>query len=176
MSGQGKYTKYAADASPRNTLLNKLFKGNSTVPNPLADLEGKELDARKQIIDRARDLLTPVVQQGDPGHFPSGVNLDFVGDPNGVSSPDLEKVKWQNAGDPANAFTPDISSPGPGVTDGLAKDTDPKISVTDVKGAGYVPGAPGTGTKSPVKTSAAVVQNNELGEPGKLAYDVNGFG
>lgn len=176
MSGQGKYTKYTADASTRNTLLGKLFKGNSTISNPLADLTGKENDARQQTVDRAKALLTPAVQQGDPGQFPSGVNMNFTGDPNGVSTPDLSKVKWTNAGDPANAYTPDLTSPGPGVTDPHAKDTDPKITVSDVKGAGYVPGAPGTGTKSPVSTSPAVVENNVLGEQGKLAYDVNGFG
>ena len=176
MSGQGKYTTYAPEASSRNTLLNKLYKGNSTVPNPLADLEGKETDARKQVVDRAKALLTPTTQQGDAGQFPSGVNLDFSGDPNGASPPDLEKVKWQNPGDPANGYMPDISSPGPGKTDGLSKDTDPKLTAAETKGPGYVPGAPGTGTKSPAKTSDAVVENNQLGEQGKLAYDVNGFG
>lgn len=176
MSGQGKYTKYAPEASTRNTLLNKLFKGNSSLSSPLVDLEGKELDARQQTVERGKALLVPTVQQGDPGHFPSGVNLKFAGDQNGVTAPDLSKVKWVQPGDPANAFTPDITSPGPGNTDPRSKDVDPKITVSDIKGAGYVPGAPGTGTKSPSATSAAVVENNELGEAGKLAHDVNGFG
>lgn len=176
MSGQGKYTQYAAEASPKNTLLNKLFKGNTTVPNPMTDLEGKELDARKEILDIAKAVLTPAVQHGDPGQFPSGVNLKFEGDPNGTTPPDLDKVAWTKPGDPANGYMPDITSPGPGVTDPLAKDTDPKIKVVDIKGAGYVPGAPGTGTKSPTETSAAVVSNNALGTTGKLATDVNGFG
>lgn len=176
MSGQGKYTTYAPQATPKNALLGRLFKGNSTISNPLTDLTGKEEDARSQTVALAKTLLTPAVQQGDPGHFPSGVNMGYVGDPNGVQAPDLSAVKWESAGDPANAFTPDISSPGPGVTDPKAKDSDPKVSITDVKGAGYVPGAPGTGTKSPTKTAPAVKDNSELGTQGVLGYDVNGFG
>lgn len=176
MSGQGKYTTYAPVASSRNTLLNKLFKGNSTISNPLADLTGKEEDARAQTVARGKALLSPQVQQGDPGHFPQGVRMDYTGDPNGVQTPDLSKVKWTNPGDPANAYAPDITSPGPGVTDPKAKDVDPQLSVADMKGAGYVPGAPGTGTKSPSETSAAVKGNSELGTNGTLDYDVNGFG
>mgnify|MGYP001595556627 CR=1 FL=1 len=176
MSGKGKYTTYAPAANNKNTLLNKLFKGNSTVPNPLADLVGKEDDVRQQTVARAKTFLTPDVQQGDPGMFPNGVNMTFVGDSNGVTAPDLTKVEWDSAGDPANPYAPDITSPGPGKTAGSDKDVDPDISVEDLKGPGYVPGSPGTGTKSPTQTSEAIVTNNELGEAGKLAFDVNGFG
>jgi hypothetical protein len=176
VSGQGKYTTYAPQATNRNSLLNKLFKGNSTISNPLQDLTGKEEDARAQTIARAKALLTPEVQQGDPGHFPNGVKMTYVGDDNGVQAPDLTKVKWEGAGDPANGYTPDISSPGPGFTDPLSKNVDPKITVTDVKGTGYVAGAPGTGTKSPTQTSATIKENATLGKQGKLDTDVNGFG
>lgn len=178
MSGQGKYTKYAPDASGKNTLLDRLFKGNSAVSSPFAELTGKEEDARLQTLARAKELLSPAdgIQQGDPGHFPAGVNMNYTGDPNGIESPDLDKVKWESAGDPANAYAPDISSPGPGLTDPSSKDVDPEVSVVDLKGPGYVPGAPGTGTKSPSKTAEAIKDNSELGTPGVLAYDVNGFG
>ena len=174
MSGQGKYTTYAPAATSRNALLNKLFKGNSTTSNPLADLTGKEDDARAQTVARGKALLSPDVQQGDPGFFPSGVNMDYVGDPNGVEAPDLTKVAWTSAGGPANGYMPDITSPGPGKTDPLTKDTDPKIAVSDIKGAGYVAGAPDTGTKSPTTTSSVVKANAQLGKQGPKGYDVNG--
>lgn len=174
MSGQGKYTTYAPAATSKNALLNKLFKGNSATSNPLADLTGKEEDARAQTVALAKTLLSPDVQQGDPGFFPNGVNMDYVGDPNGVTTPDLTKVAWTSAGGPANAYMPDISSPGPGKTDPLTKDADPKLAVVDVKGAGYVPGAPDTGTKSPSVTSTVVKANSELGKQGPQGYDVNG--
>lgn len=173
MAGQGKYTTYAPVASDRNSLLNRLYKGSGN--NPFTDLTGKEEDARLQTVDRAKALLSPDVQQGDPGHFPAGVNMAYEGDPNGIEVPDLTKVKWDSAGDAANPYTPDISSPGPGKTDPLSKDVDPKVAVSDIKGAGYVPGAPGTGTKSPDKTAPAIKENNELGK-GVSGYDVNGFG
>lgn len=176
MPGQGKYTQYAASATDRNTRLNKLFKGNTSLSNPNAELVGKEEDARLQIIARAQELMSPVVQQGDTGFYPQGVNMHYAGDENGVSAPDMTKVKWDSAGDPANPYTPDITSPGPGVTDGLGKDVDPEISVEDIKGPGYVAGAPGTGTKSPAITGPVVKQNSKLGSQLSLKHDVNGFG
>lgn len=176
MSGQGKYTQYAPAANAKNTLLNKLFKGNDTIANPMADLVGKEVDARQQVLARAKEFLTPATTAGDPGMFPNGVALDFTGDQNGTTSPNIDDVKWKNPGDPANGYMPDPTSPGPGSTDPHDKNKDPQISVADVKGAGYVPGAPGTGTKSPSKTSVEVVKEADLGTAGKLAYDVNGFG
>lgn len=176
MAGQGKYTKYTAEASPKNALLGRLFKGSPEISNPYADLVGKEEDARLQTIARAKELLTPRVQQGDPTIFPQGVNMYYEGDENGISAPEMSEVKWRQAGDPANPFAPDISSPGPGKTDPLSKDVDPKISIEDLKGPGYVPGAPGTGTKSPNKTSAAIKENSKLGVVPPSKVDVNGFG
>lgn len=176
MPGQGKYTVYAPVASARNTLLNKLFRGNTTVTNPEVDLVGKETDAREQVVARAKEFLTVEKQQGDPGLFPNGVNLGYTGDQNGVSVPDLTKVVWDSAGDPANAYMPDPTSPGPGTTDPLAKSSDPEISVEDIKGGGYVEGGPGTGTKSPSKTSPSVRDSVELGKQTELGFDVHGFG
>ncbi len=175
MAGQGKYTQYAPEANARNSLLGRLFKGNSTIANPFAEFAGKEEDARQATLARAKPLLSPEVQQGDPGHFPAGVNMEYEGDDNGVSAPDLDTVVWDSAGDPANGYMPDPGSPGPGITDPSGKDHDPQISVADANGPGYVPGSPGTGTKSPIDTAAAVKANSELGQ-GKLGYDVNGFG
>lgn len=162
MSGTGKYTVYAPPASDKNTLLNKLFRSNdATLKSPTQDLVGKETDARELVVDLAKASLTPAHQAGDLGHFPSGVDLNFAG------APDLSDVQWANPGDPANSFAPDISSPGPGKTNGLDKDADPQVKVVDLKPS-YVPGAPGTGTKSPSETNAKVVAANLLGVSTKL--------
>ena len=98
----------------------------------------------------------PAHTAGDLAMFPTGVDLDFKGSPN------LDDVKWTNAGDPANPYTPDISSPGPGKTAGTDKADDPGITPADIH-PNYVPGAPGTGTKSPSATTPKVVKANELG-------------
>lgn len=162
MSGTGKYTTYAPPADDKNTLLNKLFHSADATEKPIVqDLVGKETDAREAIVAIAKAQLQPSHQAGDLGHFPSGVDLDFK------NAPKLEDVKWANAGDPANSYVPDVSSPGPGKTDGKDKATDPDIKTTDLK-PNYVPGAPGTGTKSPSAANAKVVAANLLGVSGKL--------
>jgi len=157
MSGTGKYTVYAPPANEKNTLLNKLFHSSDPVSrSPYQDLVGKETDARNQITATANELLVPSHQAGDLGHFPTGVDLDYK------SAPNVPDVKWNVAGDPANPYVPDITSPGPGKTEGSDKSSDPEIKTTDIKPV-YVPGAPGTGTKSPTVTSAKIVAANLLG-------------
>jgi len=174
MPGLGKYTKFAPVANDKNNLLNKLFRGDSKVPNPVVDLVGKEVELRQQVVDRAKQFLAPEHQEGDTALFPVGVNLDFSGDPNGVTPPDTTEgkdVKWETAGDPANSFTPDLRSPGPGFTSAPSAEnlqTNPEITVKDIKGDGYIPGAPGTGTKSPAKTGPAVHKAITLGETSTL--------
>lgn len=171
MSGNGKYTVYAPPASDKNNLLNKLFHSSDAVEKPVVqDLVGKEEDVRKAIIEIAKANLTPVHQAGDLGYFPSGVDLDFSGKSASVQPPDTAEgkdVKWTRPGDAATSYFPDISSPGPGKTDGLDKDADPKLTVKDIK-PNYVPGAPGTGTKSPIATNAKIFAANLLGVAGKL--------
>ena len=162
MSGTGKYTQYAPPTSDKNTLLNKLFHSSDATEKPIVqDLVGKENDARDAVVAIAKAQLTPAHQAGDLGYFPSGVDLNFAG------APKTEDVKWALAGDPANPYAPDISSPGPGKTLGSDKSADPQIKVTDLKPT-YVPGAPGTGTKSPAATNAKIVAANLLGVSGKL--------
>lgn len=162
MSGQGKYTVYAPPASDKNTLLNKLFHSSDPIEkSPVQDLVGQENDARTQTVAAGVTYLQPAHTAGDPGHFPSGVDLNFAG------APDVTTVGWVNAGDPANPYVPDISSPGPGLTDGTDKTTDPQLTTTDLK-PNYVPGAPGTGTKSPTATNAKLIAAALLGVPGKM--------
>lgn len=159
--GTGRYTKFAAEASDKNTLLNKIFHSeHPTLKSPTQDLVGKEVEVRDQTVALANEKLVPSHQIGDLGHFPTGVDLDYT------TAPTMEDVKWTKPGDPANPYTPDITSPGPGRTDGVDKDKDPNISVADLKPA-YVPGAPGTGTKTPLSTAAKIIAASLLGVAGK---------
>ena len=180
MAGTGKYTVYAPPANDKNTLLNKLFhSGDAVEKPPTQDLVGKESDARLAILAIA---TAPVVagvggiqpsdgvQAGDLGMFPAGVNLDFSGKLATVQPPDTTEgkdVKWTKAGDPANAYMPDISSPGPGKTEGTDKDVDPGIAAKDIK-PNYVAGGPNTGTRDPSVTDPKVIAANILGVSGKL--------
>lgn len=164
MSGKGKYTQYSSPASDKNSLLSKLFSKNapaSSLPPQMKEGPGKEAEVIADLVKIAKDVLTPATQTGDLGFFPSGVKLNF-GD-----APKTEDVKWAQSGDPANAYAPDVTSPGPGKTSGLDKDTDPGIKVVDLKPA-YVPKGPDTGTKSPADTSSKVVDASSLGSNGKL--------
>lgn len=162
--GKGKYTQYAPPSSDKNTLLNKLFKSNDANLRPITqDLVGQEEAAISAVIDIAIEKLQPAKQAGDMRMFPQGVDLNYsYASVDPAVTPNLEKVEWKNAGDPANSYVPDISSPGPGKTDGVDKSTNPEIKSVDIK-PNYVPGAPGTGTKSPVATSAKIVAANLLG-------------
>jgi hypothetical protein len=162
MSGEGKYTKYAPVANAKNILLNKLFRDPDPATAPVVqDLVGKEDDVRQRTLAIARANLTPPHQVGDLSLFPAGVDLNFVG------GPQLTDVQWTRPGDPANPYTPDMSSPGPGKTDGVDKSVDPGVSAKEVK-PNYIPAGPKTGTKSPSVTSAKIYAAALLGVPSKL--------
>lgn len=165
MSGQGKYTVYAPESNSKNTLLSKLFPNS-----PTSNFVGNEIDYRKIVIDTANAKLIPTSQDADQ-YLGGKVNMDYAG------SPDLTKIKWDsakfgfnetvtNSGGPANPYTPDLSSPGPGKTDGTDKSVDPVISAEDVKPT-YVPGGPNTGTKSPAEY-AKKIATQILGVTGKM--------
>jgi len=167
MSGQGKYSVYVPVASVKNSRLAKLFRGNDTIDSPFAAAmaSGDQEQARKDTVERAKVLLQPIHQTGDLNYAPAGVNMDFSGDPNGISPPDLTQVKWRKAGDPSNGYFPDLRSPGPGVTDNHTRDTDPEITIEEIEGQGYIPGQPGVSTAtSPTSKIPAIVQANTLGE------------
>lgn len=159
MSGTGKYTTYAPTKSDKTVLLKKLFgngptgDGVGTLPPSMVVDAPKVIDA---VVATAKANLTPAHQMGDVDMFGTGVDLNFAG------APKTEDVKWTLAGDPANPYSPDITSPGPGKTDGVDKAADPQIKTTDLKPT-YVPGAPGTGTKSPAVTNAKIIAANLLG-------------
>jgi len=171
--GKGRYTTYVGKASPRNTLLWKLF--NKKAPNDAGVFYGGQepsdnTAAAAAAVSRATANVTNGIggltpsngqQAGDPQMFPNGVDLTYS------SAPNLADVKWDsaktnfsglpttNSGGPANSYVPDISSPGPGKTSGVEKDTNPNISASEIK-PNYVPGAPETGTVSPNTTSSGL--------------------
>lgn len=177
--GKGRYTAYVPDVSNTNisdryTRLWSLFNGTAGERGRLygatsAGPQTSNANAATEAVKIAKAIFLPSgVQAGDSAMFPNGVDLSYG------NAPDLTKVKWDDKanrlniaggdsttfGSPAIPYAPDISSPGPGApgqvkTDGIDKDTDPKLQIKDFK-AGYLPGAPGTGTTSPSSTSKNV--------------------
>ena len=161
--GTGRYTTYVPVASARNTLLRELF--NSKAANGVGVFYGK-VDETDNINAAAAAVAAATAnvnasgvggvipgngqQAGDSSMFPTGVDLSFG------NAPDITEVGWNTAGDPANSYVPDLSSPGPGRTQGVEKDADPEITIADIKGETYIPGAPGTGTTSPSSTSTVL--------------------
>jgi hypothetical protein len=157
MSGQGKYTVYAPESNSKNILLSKLFRSS-----PTSDFVGNEVDYRTIVVNTGNAKLIPTVQDADQ-YLDGKVNLDYSSAPNTLAG--AEGV-WKNAGDPANSFTPDLTSPGPGKTDGVDKNSDPSIKATDIKPT-YVPGGPNTGTKSPAEYAKKIAAS-VLGVKGKM--------
>lgn len=176
-SKASRYTVFSPPASAKNTLLRKLFAahalsgdGPGTVPPQMLLDPGKETEvlaavralATAPVVNGVGGLLpSDGIQQGDPAMFPKGVDITFAGrlldSPN--SAPDVANVKWTNAGDPANPYVPDISSPGPGKTDGVDKNTDPQIATTDIH-PNYIVGQPNSSTREPLVTAAKIAETN----------------
>jgi len=157
MAGQGKYTNYAPESNAKNILLSKLFPAS-----PTSAFVGKEVDYRTAVVSSGNTNLKPVSQVGD-SYFGREVNLDFADAPDILAG---AEGAWKQAGDPANSFSPDLSSPGPGKTDGVDKSRDPEIAASDIKPS-YVPGGPNTGTKSPA-AYAKKVAAQVIGIEGKM--------
>lgn len=141
MPGQGKYTVYAPESNEKNNLMSKLYP-----ESPTASFVGKENEYREIVNIAGNAYLSPSATKGD-AFFGPGVNLDYKDSPNILTG---EEGKWSKPGDPANSFTPDVSSPGPGKTDGTDKSVDPEIKASDIK-PNYVAGGPATGTRSPAE-------------------------
>jgi hypothetical protein len=139
MAGQGKYTIYAPVSSEKNILLGKLFS-----KGPVSDYVGQEVDYRNIVVGQGNSFLKKGLQAGD-SYFGNGVNMDYSGAPDILMGAD---GAWNESGDPANSFSPDLSSPGPGKTDGTDKSVNPELKSSDIK-PNYVPGGPNTGTKNP---------------------------
>lgn len=138
--GSGRYTKYMPSKSKKYDLLYRLFKFGATNIYE----SDNNADAAVKTSQKALALFNAGI--GDADMFPSGVKFGYG------EAPDTTTVKWTQAGDPANPYVPDISSPGPGKTDGTDKDADPKIETTDIK-PNFDPANPTVNTTSPDTTS-----------------------
>lgn len=170
MPGKGKYTNYSdqiADETHGGTsqkkidFLSRLF---STGPSmKIAD-----------VIKRAQEIFNPPVQTGvDPLLYEGGkVNMDYR------DAPDLSDVKFSKPGDPSTPYTPDIRAPGISsatrdtlgstdttdvVTNLEPREGDPGISTEELV-PNYIPGSPGSGTKSPAIFSKKVADATVLGK------------
>ena len=161
--GKGRYTTYVPVASDKNKLLWKLFNGRAGSRGQIYGTEEQSSDNSKAASVVLARATAPVNAKGVGGLFPSdGVQ---VGDADMFSSnggkvdlnfkdaPNTAAVSWKKPGDPANAYVPDITSPGPERTEGVQKDVNPGISTVDVKGDKFVPGP---GVASPNSTSTNV--------------------
>lgn len=188
--GKGRYTTYVPVTSDRplgqsrNNLLWSLFNGRSDKGKFLGETTGRQTDnnaAANAVLARAISNVSSDgiggispsngQQAGDSTIFPSGVNLKYTGAPN------LSEVTWDSqksniygqtptkSGSPANAYVPDISSPGPGKTEGIDKDQNPGITPSDVN-PGFNAQAPGAGQASPSVTSENI--SSPLGKDLKM--------
>ena len=142
--GSGRYTTYLPIKSSKTDMLLKLFKGGF---GAIYNNKESNSDAASEAVAIAKNVLNGV---GDSDMFGNGVDLNYGGAPN------TAEVAWSKAGDPANAYVPDISSPGPGKTSPEDKDVDPKIAAEDIK--------PGFDTKNPsVNTTPPNATSRRLG-------------
>ena len=168
--GSGRYTTYVPVDSPRNKMLRELFNKKAGDAGALYGDpdQTNNIDAAAVVLARAKDDSKGIIpasghQSGDPDMFTQGVKLDYTGEVDGVSAPDLSEVKWKKPGDPIGGYVPDISSPGPGKTDGVQKDN-PEITqeevYADVTGKSYLPGA---NTASPKASSEKIGNTASLG-------------
>ena len=154
--GSGRYTTYVPVKSPKSERLFKLFKFGA--PDIYGGAESNDT-AAAAVVERAKSVRDG---QGDKDMFGAGVSLEYA------NAPDTTEVKWERAGDPANPYVPDLTSPGPGKTDATDKDSDPGLKVTDIK-PNFDPGNPSVGTASPVDSAnrlgtVSLGENLELGK------------
>ena len=145
--GSGRYTTYLPVNNSRFQRMVKLFKGG------LSALYGNKTsnsEAAAVAVDTAKSVING---QGDVDIFGKGVDLGY-GVNNGTV-PNTTEVAWSKAGDPANPYVPDVSSPGPGKTEGTDKSVDPELSTTDFK-PNFDPNNPSVNTTSPSATSKRI--------------------
>lgn len=171
----GRYTTYVGGvATDAHKLLSRLFP-NGPLATPLA--AGDET-AAQVIVQKAATAdpgpdpngggIQPAhgIQQGDLGMFPTGVDMTFAGSllspPN--SPPDVSKVKWTKAGDPANPYVPDITSPPDLGTEPSDKNVDPGISVSDARAIATTEDPADANLRNPVLDGPAVSGNNTIGK------------
>jgi len=179
MGTLGKYTTYVGGqgASDSHKLLSELFAVDKTAYPTVAAIQaalpnGDEASVQKVVQANAIANVDSTgvggivpangTQMGDLGMFPSGVQFGFGG------APDVSTVKWTNPGDPANPYIPDITSPGPGKTDGIDKTTDPTPTVAEIKVLATTIDSAGQDLRNPSNDSPAIYSNTQVGVPQAL--------
>jgi hypothetical protein len=168
MPGKGKYTKYNAPNSPKKAFLDSLFTGGK-----YSGLD--EAKMKEEVVKAGNEILRAPFVSGDTQMFPQGVDMTYGGS-NLTYGPPVGDFSPAKNGDPMNAFIPDVSSPGPGVsgasatelgelrTDGVhkSKERNPSLKPEEYKD-GYTPSI---ATKQPA--GSTVYQKNVLGEENKF--------
>ena len=177
----GRYTTYVGGvATDARKLLSKLFPAGPFAKEVTA---GDEKAAQKVIAATATAVVVNGVgglrpsngiQSGDMGMFPNGVDLSYSAKTLPADQfPDVSKVKWKSPGDPGDAYIPDITSPGPGKTDGRDKAVDPGVGSKDVPRTSSDPA--GQNLRNPVVDGPAIYNNNTIGsqqKPGESGGNV----
>ena len=168
MAGKGKNTTYAQPASGRKTFMERMYKGS-----PFAGLDqASAIDPTNpnSPVKLGNDYLKSALTSGivDTGDLAIGkVDLTYMGRGNStIKPPDThegKEVVWKKPGDPANSYVPDLSSPGPGKTEGIDKNVDPEIKSTDIKPT-FDPTRASVNTTSPSETGSRVYDGNLLGK------------
>jgi len=149
MPGQGKYTAYYDQAFTGNedkkTKLEEIYaKGVFTEGGPYNQSDVIETGNERILAIGDAESGTGFLQKGDAGMFPDGVYMDFRGSPNNPDEADISTVGWKKAGDPLNAYTPDVRSPGPAPGVDLSSTDTSTISVNaDASGGDSRDEAPG---------------------------------
>lgn len=162
MAGQGKYTTYISSDTTKTTFFRKLY-GTSPFSDPSVYAKDDNIKVAEAVAQAGNAFLLAVgngrVQDGDSGHFPNGVSMDYsYAAEDAAAAPDLTTVKWSDRGDPANPYFPDLVS----AVDAVPRDTDPSIKPTDIK-PNYTPGQ--DGTVNPAVTNDAVDAAGQLLAP-----------
>lgn len=160
--GSGRYTIYVPVKSDKSERLFRLFKFGA--PDIYGGAENNSAAAQLTAAN-AKKLFDGVVP-GDTEMFGAGVSLTYG------SAPDTKEVKWSAPGDPANPYIPDLTSPGPGKTEGTQKDSDPGLKAVDVK-PNFDPSNTSINTTSPSATSSRL-GSLSLGQnliPGKSSIE-----
>jgi hypothetical protein len=158
MPGQGKYTTYydQIPGSDKKQLLETVYNKGPFAQNAYNQTDVVAAANKFLAANGDSESGVPFLQKGDPGLFPNGVMLNFSGPPDAPNDANVADVKWTKPGDPANAYIPDIRSPGPAAgvvlsnndtetvtvnvdaSQGDPRQTDPKIS-TDMIKPNYIP-------------------------------------
>ena len=164
MAGKGKYTTYVSSDKAKNDFMKKLYGSHSWITS---------VDTQSDAIDAANALGNNVLRAGNTKGIVDTmdtslgkVDLTFSGGGDSTMQPP-EIVSgadgsWKQAGDPANSYVPDITSPGPGKAEGVDKVSDPKIKAGDIK-PNLPIGSTTNGTRSPALVGPKVYAGNTLG-------------